>query len=68
LNPRPSVRCPQLYMLSVVYFLTCCRPTGRVQQASPVRFSRSAPDALSHDPVLYDDCETLVYGHPGGNR
>src|SRR5690606_32229461 len=31
LNPRPSVLYLWLYMLSVVYCLTSCRPTGRVQ-------------------------------------
>jgi len=42
-------------MFSVVYFLTWCRPTGRVQQASPVSFNGSAPSEPSRDLVLYDD-------------
>src|SRR5690606_28618481 len=55
LNPRPSVLYLWLYMLSVVYCLTSCRPTGRVHSASPVSFNDLAPDEPHRDPVLYDD-------------
>ena len=55
LNPRPPVLCPQLYMLSAIFYLAINNPMGRVSQLRfRLKFSESTPDLLHRELVRID--------------